>query len=166
MDEFEGETFRRASAGDAEARRDITALAADALIRGAPMSSELRGFVANALQLVLCVPGTASGAQALAAFGIESNPMHRPGRSESEKRERALRFLAAVHLLTNPARSKSQAVAIVAVAAGCGEGVVWGALRTEGEGAAEWTAGARPAMRLARDLIRNARRAGLLRVSR
>lgn len=167
MDEFEREALRLAALGDMEARRAVLALAADALRRGVELSPELRAWLADALLPLLAAVEATGGADldlpaALAPMGFERTPRHRPRRTDDEVRARGLRRLAAVHLLTLRAGSRSQAVGLVAEAEGCDSLSVWRDLG----GGAEWTGTVRQAMRYARGVIRRARALGLLSRSR
>ncbi|MFT3818301.1 MAG: hypothetical protein QM750_11815 [Rubrivivax sp.] len=161
ISEFEAEVLGRARDGDVSARREAVALAADALRRGIELSPGLRGYLADALQHVLAAAEStdkSAQARALAALGHQAQPAHRKPRNDDERRLRALRRLAAVHLLTARAGSRTKAVDIVADVEGCEPRAVW---RDLGDNA-QWRSTARVALRLARPVIELARARGLL----
>ena len=155
---FEANVLQRAHEGDMAARRIATELAADALSNGADLSSAMRSFLADALLEVLSTTNARQAGGAMTAFGVEAPPPNRRASTAQNKTARDLRFLAAVHLLTRCAGSRTEAVNIVAAAAGCEPSTVWKALGRN----AQWIATNTHAMRHARDLIRRARREGLL----
>lgn len=162
--EYEAEALRLAREGDAEARRELLALAADALRRGAPhhgppnrelsLSADVREWLADGLVSLLAAPE----APPLAVFGLGPLRRGRPARDEQTAMMRTLARAAAVHLLTARAGSRTEAVQWVAAAAGCEPDAVWKELKR----GSEWTGTARQAMGFARPLIRQARALGLL----
>lgn len=155
---FEADILQRAHEGDMAARRTATELAVDELRCGSDLSPAIRSFLADALLAVLSTANSRRAESAMAAFGVEKPPPNRRVATVQTKTTRALRFLAAVHLVTRRAGSRTEAVNIVAAAAGCEPSTVWKALGSN----AQWTATNTQAMRHALDLIRRARREGLL----
>ncbi|MEY4427987.1 MAG: hypothetical protein RLZZ182_676 [Pseudomonadota bacterium] len=132
--DFEAEALQRAAAGDMAARRFVLLLALDALYSGAPLSTDLRRFLADGLAVVRAAvdPGPEPAikpTEALAVFGFEKNPPHR--KAEPGKVEQRLAMAAAVHLLTVPAGSKTKAVGLVTEAMESDPMTVWRACKDQ-----------------------------------
>ncbi len=133
-DEYEAETLARAAAGDAEARREVLALAADALRRDLPLSEALRASPADApVLLLLALEAEAPAlADALVPLGFGRNPAHRP--PDKGATLRRLEIAAAAHVLAAPpGMSKSRAVESVASALPASDWTVWMACKGVGD---------------------------------
>lgn len=151
QDAFAGHADAQAPRQDA--KRQLLALAVNALRLGQPLSAGLRAFLADALMSVQCAvdagPGqAATPAQALAAFGYEPHPPHRKAREEDEALLQASEIVAAVHVLAGLAGGKTNAVLLTAAALAMDEATVWRKIRRM-----SWPASTEAALEVAAPLL-------------